>query len=75
MDLGFGGLLVSAPDSRGLFKLKYAYKDMPHKAIKAPQRLTGPGSELNKIYPPSMITLVLNWPSTTWEVAEVALKF
>lgn len=55
------------------FKLRYVYKDMPMRAVAAPQMLVSPGFEPKRTKPPRRITQVLNWPSTACVVAEVAL--
>lgn len=49
------------------------YTVIPPRAVTAPHILVHPGSELNRKYPPSRITQVLNCPKTTCDVADVAL--
>lgn len=55
------------------FKLRYVYKDIPMRAVAAPQMLVDPGLEPKRTKPPNRITHVLNCPRTACVVAEVAL--
>jgi len=48
--------------------------DIPRRAVIAPHRLVNPGFEPKRMKPPRRITHVLNWPRTTWVIAEVALQ-